>query len=125
MAAWNPDGFKTGICSAAPAYRPYSMLALSNNTGVVTTLSAAYNRFMSLYRVRAHMHHYTQYMEADTFTAALASLTDVISAYNEGTPRDGGRRGCRRCFTTTLPVPHHHPPPPTTNFAVESAEDGR
>jgi hypothetical protein len=52
-------GFKTGICSAAPLHQPFSLLALSNNTCIADTLTDAYHRFMHLYRVRAHVHHYT------------------------------------------------------------------
>lgn len=83
MARWNPDGFKVGICSARPLFRPYALLALSNNTSVVPTLTAAHARFMSLYRVRAHIHHYTAYMEEADISAAASSLTDMISSYNE------------------------------------------
>lgn len=125
MAAWNPDGFKTGICGAAPTGRPYSLLALSNNTGVVTTLSAAYTRFMALYRVRAHVHHYTQYMEAEEFTTALASLTDVISAYNEGTSRAFVHAcACERVSRPAVATAQH-PAQHPRECAVESAEDGR
>jgi len=38
---------------------------------------------MALYRVRAHIHHYTEYMELEDIAAAAGSLTDMISAYNE------------------------------------------
>lgn len=76
-------GFKLGICAARPLNRPRALLVVSNNTSIVGTLGAAYNRFMHLYRVRAHLHHYTQYVEQSYFHEALASLTDVISAYNE------------------------------------------
>jgi len=50
-------GFKTGICAAAPLHQDFSLLALSNNTCIADTLTGAYNRFMHLYRVRAHVHH--------------------------------------------------------------------
>lgn len=76
-------GFKVGICSARPLFRPYALLALSNNTSVVPTLTAAHARFMSLYRVRAHIHHYTAFMEEADISAAASSLTDMISSYNE------------------------------------------
>lgn len=76
-------GFKTGICAAKPLNRPYSLLALSNNTSVVPTLAAAHARFMALYRVSAHLHHYTQYMEVSEIAEAAGSLADLVSAYNE------------------------------------------
>lgn len=83
MAHWNPDGFKLGICNARPVHQPYSLLALSNNTSVVPTLTAAHGRFMQLYRSRAHMHHYTQYMDFENIKAAGMALADVVSSYNE------------------------------------------
>ena len=76
-------GFKTGLCAAKTLNRPDSLLALSNNTSIVPTLAAAHARFMALYRVRAHIHHYTQYMELADIAEAASSLTNVISAYNE------------------------------------------
>ncbi len=76
-------GFKTGICAARPLTGPYSLLTLSNNTSVVQTLNGAYERFMSLYKVRAHIHHYTQYMDGEVFRESLTQVMDVISAYNE------------------------------------------
>jgi tubulin epsilon len=83
MARWNPDGFKVGICGAKPLHQPCSLLTLSNNTSIVPTLSFAYDRFMHLYRVRAHSHHYTDFMDPRHFQDALGTLTDTISAYNE------------------------------------------
>jgi len=56
-------GFKTGICGAAPLHNKVSLLALSNNTCIAGTLTSAYHRFMHLYRVRAHMHHYTEFID--------------------------------------------------------------
>lgn len=80
-------GFKTGICSAKPLTGPYSLLTLSNNTSVVNTLTHAYDKFMQLYRVRAHVHHYSQFMDMETFTEALSTVTDTISSYNESAYR--------------------------------------
>lgn len=79
------------------------MLGLSNNTSIVSTLSAGYNRFMSLYRVRAHAHHYTQYMDSSLFHDALTNMMDVISAYNEGKPQCTSS-ACT-CFCWHMPRP--------------------
>lgn len=84
MARWNADGFKVGICAAPPLHRPHALLGLSNNSSVVGTLTAAHGRFMRLFRVRAHLHHYTEFMEEAEVARAATSLTDMISAYNEG-----------------------------------------
>jgi tubulin epsilon len=131
MAHWNPDGtqsrtgmlraaipvsftsncagFKTGICAAKPLHGPYSLLTLSNNTSVVQTLQHDYEKFMSLYRVRAHMHHYTQYMDGEMFRDAVTQVMDVISSYNES-----------KCSLCRKRCNCDHP---IACVAVESAED--
>ena len=83
MARWNPDGFKIGICAAPPAHAPHALLSLSNNTSVVATLRAAHGRFARLLRARAHVHHYTEFMDEADFAAAADTLADVIDAYAE------------------------------------------
>lgn len=70
-----------GLCSQPPLHQSYSMLALSNNTSIAGSLQASYNRFARLYRVRAHVHHYTQYMEPALFDDALQSLAELIDGY--------------------------------------------
>lgn len=44
---------------------------------------------MHLYRVRAHMHHYTDFMDQGVFREALSNLTDIISEYNERELHEG------------------------------------
>ena len=58
-------------------------LSLSNNTSVVGTLRAAHARFARLLRARAHVHHYTDYMDADAFAVAGETLAGVADAYAE------------------------------------------
>lgn len=98
MVGWNPDGFKTGICAARPLFRPYSLLSLSNNTSIVPTLTKAHNRFTHLFRVRAHLFHYSAFMGGDRgaeeeFVAAANSLGNMISSYNEMESDELGSNG--------------------------------
>jgi tubulin epsilon len=81
MSPWNPDGFKVGICAASPLHVPTSLLTLSNNCGVGATLGAAYGRFMQLYRAKAHVHHYTEYMDEALFTDAAGNVMDLVHEY--------------------------------------------
>ena len=83
MARWNPDGFKIGICAAPPEHAPQALLSLSNNTSIVATLQAAHGRFTRLLRARAHVHHYTDFMDESHFADAGATLQDTIAAYAE------------------------------------------
>ncbi|KAK3747234.1 hypothetical protein RRG08_005870 [Elysia crispata] len=81
---WNEEGWKTGLCSVAPVGQPYSLLTLANNTCVHNTFSSVRDRFVKLYRRKAHLHHYTQVdgMEASDFSDSLESLNMVIEEYS-------------------------------------------
>ncbi|XP_064652208.1 tubulin epsilon chain-like [Lineus longissimus] len=80
---WNQEGWKTGLCSTPPVGQQYSLLTLANNTCVRHTFSELKDRFVRLYKRKAHMHHYTSVdgMEAQEFTDSLESLTGIISEY--------------------------------------------
>ena len=73
LAHWNPDGFKTGL--------PHSLLALSNNCCMAGVLRELCARFNKLYKRRAHVHHFTQYMEASAFDEARAALAQLAAEY--------------------------------------------
>ena len=90
---WNQDGFKVGLCSAAPLHSHHGVLSLSNNTCIATTFDRMHQRFDKLYSRRAMVHHYTQYMgeagdkrgEAgdggDAFGEAALAVAELIDAY--------------------------------------------
>jgi tubulin epsilon len=81
LARWNPDGFKIGLCSVPPVGVQRSVLALSNNTCIAGTFEAMRDRFHRLYRRRAHVHHYTEYIEAAAFDDAAEGLEELIGDY--------------------------------------------
>ena len=70
---------------ALSAHAPQALLSLSNNTSIVATLQAAHGRFARLLRARAHVHHYTDFMDEAHFADAGATLEDVIATYAEVT----------------------------------------
>jgi tubulin epsilon len=78
---WNPDGWKTGLCSVPCASGGPSLLALSNHSCVTTTLERLGERFAKLRRRRAHMHHYTEYMDVDEFRQAGDWMDELIRSY--------------------------------------------
>lgn len=82
---WNEDGWKTGICGAPPAGQPYSLLCLANNTCIQHTFTDLQQRFMRLFRRRAHLHHYTSVegMDREDFTRSLESLQSIVAEYRE------------------------------------------
>lgn len=80
---WNQEGWKTGLCSVPPVGHPYSLLALANNTCIRHTFQDLKDRFMKLYKRKAHVHHYTHVdgMEVAQFESSKESLTSLISEY--------------------------------------------
>ena len=79
---WNPDGIKVGLCAAPPVGQPVSLLALSNSCAIADALGQATARFDLLYKRRAHLHHFTQYMEAEALAGAREVVRSVASEYN-------------------------------------------
>nr|XP_056712340.1 tubulin epsilon chain isoform X2 [Euleptes europaea] len=82
---WNQEGWKTGLCSVPPVGHSHSLLALANNTCVKPTFLELKERFLRLYKKKAHLHHYlhTDGMEQSCFSEALSSLSDLIEDYNQ------------------------------------------
>ena len=83
MIHWNQEGFKVGHCHQAPLDMPYSMLALSNNTGTRSVLEKLRGRFMKIYKQRVFVHHYTKYMDISHFDTALNNCSSVIDSYEQ------------------------------------------
>ena len=81
---WNQEGWKTGLCSIPPVGQPYSLLALANNTCIRHTFQDLKDRFMKLYKRKAHVHHYTHVdgMEVSQFDSSIESLSSLISEYD-------------------------------------------
>ncbi|OQR92738.1 tubulin epsilon chain isoform X1 [Achlya hypogyna] len=81
---WNQDGFKIGLCNVASlesSRNAPSVLALSNHGCIVETFERMQKRFLKLYRRKAHVHHYVEYMEPAMFDAALESNRWLIGEY--------------------------------------------
>ncbi|XP_002739740.1 tubulin epsilon chain-like [Saccoglossus kowalevskii] len=89
---WNQEGWKTGLCSVPPVGQPYSLLTLANNTCIRHTFSDLKDRFVKLYKRKAHVHHYTHVdgMEMSQFSESLESLTTLMKEY-EGLETNMGR----------------------------------
>lgn len=92
--SWNQEGWKTSLCSVPPVGHSHSLLALANNTCVKPTFMELKDRFMKLYKKKAHLHHYLQVdgMEQGCFSEAISSLSDLIEEYNELDASKGGLR---------------------------------
>ncbi|XP_061562900.1 tubulin epsilon chain [Cololabis saira] len=84
FVSWNQEGWKTGLCSVPPVGHSHSLLALANNTCVKQTFTDLRERFLKLYRKKAHLHHYLQVegMEQSLFSEAVSSLSSLIQQYH-------------------------------------------
>ena len=80
---WNQEGWKTGLCSVPPVGNPYSLLTLANNTCIKNTFLDLKDRFVKLYKRKAHVHHYTHVdgLEVGQFDTSLESLNSLVTEY--------------------------------------------
>lgn len=80
---WNQEGWKTGLCSVPPVGNPYSLLTLANNTCIRHTFGDLKDRFIKLYKRKAHVHHYTHVdgFESAIFDRSIESLNTLIQEY--------------------------------------------
>jgi tubulin epsilon len=83
LPRWNPDGFKVALCAQASPFAPASVTLVANSTGVAAPLASLYARFLALYRVRAHLHHYLDVIDGDDFQLAAVAVDGVIKGYEE------------------------------------------
>lgn len=83
MIYWNSEGFKYGICNAPPLNQPYSLLCLANNTCIKDNFLEMTERFNKLYRRKAHIHHYAEFIDIQHFDEALDATKSLIDRYAE------------------------------------------
>ncbi|KAJ3022310.1 Tubulin epsilon chain [Thoreauomyces humboldtii] len=79
--AWNKEGWKTGMCSVPPLGQTRCLLSLANNCCIRQNFSRLHGRFTKLYRRRANLHHYTQYIDAADIATAAENVEDIIAEY--------------------------------------------
>ena len=60
---------------------PVELLCLANNCAIVNTFSGIRDSFERIFKRKAHVHHYTQFMEVGQFHAAREMLLDLIGRY--------------------------------------------
>lgn len=78
---WNHDGVKVGLCGAAPVGQPHALLALTNSSCFAGVLAKLGGRFDRLYKRKAHLHHFTEYMDAGGIAEARECVQVVREAY--------------------------------------------
>ncbi|KAL7681316.1 putative tubulin [Plasmopara halstedii] len=83
MIHWNQEGFKVGICRVPPVGQKSSLLCLSNNCCIRETFQRLNTRFQKLYSRRAHVHHYTEYMDIAKLDEAQENVMYLIGEYSK------------------------------------------
>ena len=83
LPSWNPDGVKIGLCAAPSVGQPQSLLALSNSCAMGSVLSDAVSRFDRLYKRKAHVHHFTEYVETDVLAHARETVRHTALEYEK------------------------------------------
>eukprot|EP01035_Chromulina_nebulosa_P018094 gene18094-23743_t len=63
--SWNQDAFKIGVCSTPTAGQPVSVMGIYNSTSFSSTIVRERSRFNMLYRRKAMLHHYTEFVDAN------------------------------------------------------------
>jgi len=82
---WNQEGWKVGLCSIPPLNSSSALLTLANNTCFHHPCIDIRNRFMKLYKRKAHLHHYTRVegFDAGLIEESLHSLDSLIDQYED------------------------------------------
>jgi tubulin epsilon len=81
MLPCNEDAFKIGLCSVPPKGLPYSVLSLANSCAAHHMFGQNLRVFNRLYSKRAHLHHYTQYVDRDVFDEAFETVNTLMKDY--------------------------------------------
>lgn len=80
---WNQEGWKVGHCNAPPVGQTRSLLCLANNCCINDTFKELKNRFNKLYKRKAHLHHYTQFMEESMFEQSIDIIDSIMNDYSD------------------------------------------
>ncbi|CAD2220999.1 tubulin epsilon [Angomonas deanei] len=78
---WNEDGFKTALCGVSPIGHKDSVLMISNNCGIASKVESLYNKFMKLYSVKSHVHHYESFLSTAYFDMTAEEIHTMLDDY--------------------------------------------
>ncbi|KAF8821585.1 putative tubulin [Cardiosporidium cionae] len=79
--SFNQDAFKLGQCMVPPVGQVKSLLYLYNSCEIINLLEENTARFAKLYNRRAHVHHYSRYMDLSMMDEAFESLEMLSNDY--------------------------------------------
>lgn len=81
--SWNQNACKIGMCGTAGPGEGGSVLAVYNSTAFGSVLSRERTRFNLLFRRRAMLHHYTEFVGVDAISEAESVCSSVIAEYED------------------------------------------
>ncbi|CRG94559.1 tubulin epsilon chain, putative [Plasmodium gallinaceum] len=79
---YNKDATKIGLCNVSPLNQPYSLLCLNNSCEIRNTFLQILERFNKLFKRRAHLHHYLEYLTMDDITEFKEKIQNLIYEYS-------------------------------------------
>lgn len=132
FAWWNStNGMLFDVCAKPPLRTTNAAVCLTNTTEIVAPFQALRSRFLSLYKRKAMLHHYTHFVETDTFDEALRSVDDIIDGYQSALPPSNVQGRTRRPPNLLVKAPPRSsepedddppsPPPPSIDEEEERA----
>jgi len=80
---WNEDACKIGMCGTAAPGEDLSVLGVYNSTAFGTVLQRERSKFNRLYKRKAMLHHYTEFVDASVIDDAEKLIVDLIGDYND------------------------------------------
>eukprot|EP01113_Clastostelium_recurvatum_P042591 TRINITY_DN6910_c0_g1_i2.p2 TRINITY_DN6910_c0_g1~~TRINITY_DN6910_c0_g1_i2.p2 ORF type:complete len:220 (-),score=36.18 TRINITY_DN6910_c0_g1_i2:28-687(-) len=83
---WNREGWKVGHCSVPAVGQRRSTLALANNCCIRKTFGKLVKRFERLYKSKAYVHHYTEYMDEAMFGDSINTVCNTTDEYEKLSP---------------------------------------
>uniref|UniRef100_A0A8C9HA09 Tubulin/FtsZ GTPase domain-containing protein n=1 Tax=Piliocolobus tephrosceles TaxID=591936 RepID=A0A8C9HA09_9PRIM len=79
---YNQDATKIGLCNVPPLNQPYSLLCLINSCEIRNTFLQILERFNKLFKRKAHLHHYLEYLTMDDILEFKEKIQNLIFEYS-------------------------------------------
>lgn len=82
ILTYNKDATKIGLCNVSPLNQPYVLLCLMNSCEIRNSFFQILERFNKLFRRKAHLHHYLEYLTMDDILGFREKIQNLISEYD-------------------------------------------
>jgi tubulin epsilon len=103
---WNQDACKIGLCSTPAPGEVSTIMGIYNSTAFGGVLDKHRKRFNQLYRRKAMLHHYTEFIEEDFVADSDESVARIIQEYDTvekgGLPHASSDRNTSQYYMESL-----------------------